>query len=125
MALPFGLTSVATSYKDALKGKFIDQVGDIYPLVDTIADQLSSTVNMLQIGRCPKASLHTILEENPDSESQAFTENIAKTTVIQPSFPPFRGGGIFNVSIDSPPWDGETDEDHATRVKRNANRAQR
>ena len=64
-ALPFGLTSIATSYKDALRGKFADQVGDIYPLTD----QLSPTVNMLDIGQCPEASLQTILEENPYSES--------------------------------------------------------
>ena len=50
MALPFGLTSVTTCYKDALKGKFADQVGDIYPLADQIADQLSPTINMLHIG---------------------------------------------------------------------------
>ena len=56
-------------HQDALRGKFTDQVGDIYPLTDLIADQLSPTVNMLQIGRRPKASLHTILEENPDFES--------------------------------------------------------
>ena len=37
MALPFGLTSIAATYQDALRGKFADQVGDIYPL----ADQLS------------------------------------------------------------------------------------
>ena len=47
MALPFGLTIVAASYQDALRGKFADQVGDIYPLTDQIADQLSSTINML------------------------------------------------------------------------------
>ena len=55
--------------QDALRGKFADQVGDIYPLADPITDQLSPTINMLQIGRCPEASLHTILEENLDSES--------------------------------------------------------
>ena len=68
-ALPFGLTSIVATYQDALRGKFTDQVGDIYPLIDLIANQLSPTVNMLQIGQRPKASLHTILEENPDSES--------------------------------------------------------
>ena len=52
-------------------------------------------------------------------------ETIAETTVVQPPFPPFRGGGIFNISIDSPPQDGETDEDRAARVNRNANCAQR
>ena len=52
-------------------------------------------------------------------------ETVAETTAIQPPFPPFRGGRIFNVSVDSPPRDGETDEDHATCVNRNANRAQR
>ena len=43
--LPFGLTSAATAYQDALRGKFADQVGDIHPLVD----QLLSTVNMLHL----------------------------------------------------------------------------
>ena len=60
---------MATVHQDALRGKFADQVGDIYPIADPIADQLSSTVNMLQIGQRPEESLHTILEENPDSES--------------------------------------------------------
>ena len=63
---------MATILQDALREKFADQVGDIYPLTDPIADQLSLTINMLQIGRCPEASLHTILEENPDSESRAL-----------------------------------------------------
>ena len=69
MALPFGLTSVAATYQDALRGKFADQVGDIHPLADQIADQLSPTVNMLHIGRRPKSSLETILEESLHSES--------------------------------------------------------
>ena len=69
MALPFGLTSVAAAYQDALRGKFIDQVGDIHPLANQITDQLPPTINMLHVGRCPRASLQTILEENPDSES--------------------------------------------------------
>ena len=51
-------------------------------------------------------------------------ETIAETTVVQPPFPPFRGGRIFNVSINSPPWDGEIEEDHAARVNKNINRAQ-
>ena len=123
--LPFRLTSVATTYQDALRGKFADQVGDIYPLADQIVDQFSPTVNMLHIGRCPEASLHTILEENPDSESQGSTKNVAETAAVQSPFPPFRGGGIFNVSVDSPPRDGETKEDHAAHVNRNANHAQR
>ena len=37
-ALPFGLTNVAATYQDALRGKFIDQVGDVHPLADQIAD---------------------------------------------------------------------------------------
>ena len=60
---------MAATHQDTLRGKFTDQVGDVYSLADPIADQLSPTVNMLQIGRRPKASLHTILEENPDFES--------------------------------------------------------
>ena len=114
---------MATIHQDALRDKFADQIGDIYPLADPIADQLSPTINMLQIGRRPEAPLHTILDENPDSESQGSTETFAKTAAIQLPFPPFRGGGIFNVSVDSPPQDGETDEDHAARVNRNANHA--
>ena len=38
IALPFGLTSVAATYQDALRGKFAYQVGDIYPLADQITD---------------------------------------------------------------------------------------
>ena len=69
MALPFRLTSIAAAYQDALRGKFANQAGDIHPLVDQIVDQPSPTVNMLHVGRCPRASLQTILEENLDSES--------------------------------------------------------
>ena len=52
-------------------------------------------------------------------------ETIAKTTAVQPPFPPFQGGGIFNVNVDSPPRDGETDEDRTAHVNRNTNCAQR
>ena len=69
MALPFGLTNVATTYQDALRGKFADQVGDVHPLADQIADQPPLAVNMLHVGRRPRASLQTILEKNPDSKS--------------------------------------------------------
>ena len=51
-------------------------------------------------------------------------ETIAETTTELLPLPPFRGGAIFNVSVDSPPWEGETEEDHATHVNRNINRAQ-
>ena len=96
-------------------------MGDIYPLADTITDQLSPTVNMLHVGRRLEASLQTILEENLDFESQGSTETVAETTTVQPPFPPFRGGAIFNVSVDSPPRDGETEEDRAAHINRNAN----
>ena len=52
-------------------------------------------------------------------------ETVAETTAVQSPFPPFRGGGIINVSAYSPPQDGETNEDRAARVNRNANRVQR
>ena len=51
-------------------------------------------------------------------------ETIAKITTKQLHLPPFHGGTIFNVSVDSPPWEGETEEDRATYVNRNINRAQ-
>ena len=78
---------------------------------------------MLHVGRCPGASLQTILEENPDSESQGSTETVAETTAEQLPLPPFRGGAIFNVSVDSPPREVETEEDRAARVNRNINHA--
>ena len=68
-ALPFRLANTAATYQDALRGKFADQVEDIHPLADQIADQLPPTVNMLHASRCPEASLRTILEESPDSKS--------------------------------------------------------
>ena len=45
-------------------------------------------------------------------------ETVIETIAVQPPLPP------FNVSIDSPPWDGETEKDHAAHVNRNANHAQ-
>ena len=80
MALPFGLTNITATYQEALWGKFADQVGDVHPLADQIADQLPSAVNMLHVGQCPGASLQTILEENPDSKSQGSTKTVAETT---------------------------------------------
>ena len=50
---------------------------------------------------------------------------VTETATTQPPFPPFHGGRIFNVNIDSPPRDGETEEDHVACVNRNANHAQR
>jgi len=114
-ALPFGLVNTTATYQDALRGKFADQ----------LADQLPPTVNMLHTSRGPGPSLQTILEENPDSESQGSTEPLAETFTEQPPLLPFRGGAIFNVSIDSPPRNGETDEERAAHENRNVNRAQR
>ena len=48
-ALPFGLTNVAATYQDALRGKFADQVGAIHPLAEQITDQVLPTINMLHI----------------------------------------------------------------------------
>ena len=50
MALPFGLTNIAATYQDALMGKFADQVRDVQPPTDQIADQLPPAVNMLHVG---------------------------------------------------------------------------
>ena len=51
-------------------------------------------------------------------------ETIAETFTEQPPLPPFRGDTIFNVSVDSPPRNGETDEERAARENRNINHAQ-
>ena len=79
---------------------------------------------MLQISQHLEESLHTNLEENLDSESQGSMEIVTETAAVRPPFPPFRGGGIFNVNIDSPPRDGETNEDRTACVNRNVNSAQ-
>ena len=78
---------------------------------------------MLHIGQCPETSLQTILEENPDFESHGSMETITKTTTELLPLPPFRGGVIFNISIDNPPQNGETKEEHAAHINRNVNRA--
>ena len=68
-ALPFGFTNVTAAYQDALRGRFVDQVGDVHPPADQITNQPPLAANMLHVGRRPGASLQTISEENPDSES--------------------------------------------------------
>ena len=80
---------------------------------------------MLHVGRRSGASLQTILEENLDSESQGSMETLAKTFTEQLPLPPFQGGAIFNVSVDSPPQDGETEEECVARENQNINHAQR
>ena len=77
---------------------------------------------MLHIGRCPEVSLQTIPEENPGSESQGSTETLAETFSEQLLLPPFRGGMIFNVSIDNPPQNGKTEEERVARENQNVNR---
>ena len=104
-----------------MRGKFSDQVGDVHPLIDQIADQPPPAINMLHGGQRPRAFLQTIQEENLDSESQGSTETLATTTELL-SLPPFRGGTIFNVSVDSAPRYGETKE-HVARENQNINRA--
>ena len=79
---------------------------------------------MLHLGRCPRVPLQTILEETPGSESQGSTETLTETFSEQ-LLPPFRGGAIFNVSVDSPPRNDETEEERVARENRNVNRAQR
>ena len=123
MSLPFGLANTAATYQDALRGKFADQVGDIHPLADQITDQLPHMVNMLHASRCPGASLQTILKENPDSGSQGSTETLVETFTEQLLLPPFRGGAIFNVSVDSPPRNGEIEEERVAHENQNINRA--
>ena len=89
-------------------------MGDTHPLADQVAVQPPPVVNMLHIGRCLGVFVQTISEENPGSESHGSTETLAETFTEQ-LLPPFRGGTIFNVSIDSPPRNGETKEECVTR----------
>ena len=73
MALPFRLANAAATFQGALRGKFADQVGDAHPFANQFTDQPPPAVNMLHVSRHPRASLHTILEESPGSESQGST----------------------------------------------------
>ena len=123
MALPFGFTNAATAYQDALRDRFADQVGDVHPLADQIADQPPPAINMLHVGRRSRASLQTIPEENPDSKSQGSMETIAEMTIELLLPPLFRGGAIFNVSVDNPPWNGENKEERTAHENRNVNHA--
>ena len=50
-------------------------------------------------------------------------ETLTETFTEQLLLPPFRGGPIFNVSVDSPPQNGETEEERVARDSRNINRA--
>ena len=52
-------------------------------------------------------------------------ETVAETTIELLPLPPFCGGAIFNISIDSPPQNGETEEERVAHENQNVNRAQR
>ena len=80
---------------------------------------------MLHVVRRSGASLQTISEENPGSESQGSMETLAETFTEQLPLPPFCGSAIFNVSVDSPPQNGETEEERTARENQNVNHAQR
>ena len=123
--MPFRLTNVAATFQDALRGKFADQVECAHLLADQIADQPPPAINMLHLGRCPGVPLQTIPKENPGFESQDSTETLAETFSEQLLLPPFRGGAIFNVSVDSPLWNGKTEEERVAQENRNVNRVQR
>jgi len=124
-ALPFGFTNAVAAYQHALRGKLTDQVDSTCLLTDQVAIQLPPAVNTLHLGRSPVAPLQTIPEETLGSESQGSTETLAETFSKQFLLPPFRGGAIFNVSIDSPPQNVKTKEERIARENRNVNRAQR
>ena len=66
---------------------------------------------MLHLDWSPRAHLQTIAEETPGSESQGSMETLAETFSDQFLLPPFQGGAIFNISIDSPPQNSETEEE--------------
>ena len=51
-------------------------------------------------------------------------ETLAETFTEQLPLPPFRGGRIFNVSVDSPPRNSKTEEERVVHENRNVNRAQ-
>ena len=78
---------------------------------------------MLHIYRRFGASLQTIPEENPDSESQGSMETVAETTTKLLLPPLFHGSAIFNVSVDSLAQNGKTEEEHAAHENQNINRA--
>jgi len=50
-------------------------------------------------------------------------ETLTETFSEQLFLPPFWGGAIFNISIDSPPRNGETKEEHVAWENRNVNHA--
>ena len=52
-------------------------------------------------------------------------ETVAETTTELLPLLPFRGDAIFNISVDNPPRNGETEEECAAHENRNVNRAQR
>ena len=113
MALPFGFSNTAATYQHTLRGKLADQ----------IAVQLPPATNTLHLGQSPGAHLQAIPEETPSSESQGSMETLAETFSDQFLLPPFWGGAIFNVSIDSPPRNSKTEEERIARESQNVNRA--
>jgi hypothetical protein len=115
MALPFRFSNATATHQHALRGKLTDQV----------AIQLPPAINTLHLGQSRGAHLQTIPEQTLGSESQGSTETLAEIFSDQFLLPPFWGGAIFNVSIDSPPRNSETEEERVAQENRNVNHMQR
>jgi hypothetical protein len=81
-------------------------------------------VNMVDIRQIGGDSLSIIREESTGStgSTHAITNPYEEEF---PAFPPGFRGAIFAISADEPSHEGETDQERAARVERNADRTSR
>lgn len=80
--MPIGLVSPATTYQDTVRRRFSNQLGNRVSHPEP--GRPSPTVNMVQLRLLENdESLHTILEEQPRSDSDGSTKtDIGSSTVL-------------------------------------------
>jgi hypothetical protein len=103
-----------------------DYVSDLFLLELPRIDHLAPVINMVDIRQIGGDLLSTIPEESIGSTGSTQTHTITNPYEEEfPVFPPGFGGAIFAISADKPSRKGETDQERAAQVERNADRMAR
>jgi hypothetical protein len=101
-----------------------DHISDLFLLELPEIGHPALVINMVGIRQIGGDLPFTILEESTGStgSTHAITNPYEEEFLV---FPPNFGGAIFAISTNEPSHEGETDQEQAAQVERNADRTAR